>query len=151
MSHLLRRPHLGPYSCTNPLSTRSLSRTDFGLHQFFDSHPNRSSPHRVFTGRLSVLLDRLVRRDRTTLVLFPLTLLSRLVPSRSGVEYCDGLSPAARAGIGLAFCNYLLLSPRRWPLADYAAPTMLTLQSSSFSPSYSACWVIAGAELIGPT
>lgn len=98
---------LGPL-LMHELPTRSLSRTDFGLHQFFDSHPNRSSPRRVFTGRLSVLLDRLVRRDRTTLVLFPLTLLSRLVPSRSGVEYCDGLSPAARAGIGLAFCNYLL-------------------------------------------
>ena len=26
-------------------------------------------------------------------------------PPRNGVEYCDGLSPAARAGIGLGFCK----------------------------------------------
>ena len=37
------------------------SRTDLGLERRFDSRPNRHSTYRVFTGRLSVLLDRLVR------------------------------------------------------------------------------------------
>lgn len=56
--------------------------------------------------------------------------------TRDGNEVCDGLSPAARAGIGIAFCEspsyspHLLIAYRPWPANINHGCKTLSLQSS---------------------